>query len=160
MLSIQLLSIAVKLVLCQFWWKVFANVILENKFPSKTYQFRNKKETREFKHLRFCGSNNLSPKLTKNQICVHFSFMNWKSSTCSEPKNYYALWMGVKSHTSLVKTKYFTEFSFIIIHKFAFSLIDTPNKGWLTQGRVEKYRNIIRWFSDYGENAFSPFLKI
>ena len=47
-----------------------------------------------------------------------------------------------------------------LIHKFAFSLIDTLNNGWLTQGRVEKYRNIIRWFSDYGENAFSPFLKI
>ena len=31
-----------------------------------------------------------------------------------------------------------------LIHKFAFSLIDTLNNGWLTQGRVEKYRNIIR----------------
>ena len=47
---------------------MFDKVILENNFSSKTYQFRNKKETREFKRLRFYGSNNLSPKLTKNQF--------------------------------------------------------------------------------------------
>ena len=57
------------LVLRQFWWKVFDKVILENNFSSKTCQFRNKKETREFKHLQFYGSNHLSPKLTKNLIC-------------------------------------------------------------------------------------------
>ena len=44
------------LVLRQFWWKVFDKVILENNFSSKTCQFRNKKETREFKRLRFYGS--------------------------------------------------------------------------------------------------------
>ena len=57
-----------KLVLRQFWWKVFAKVILENKFSSKTCQFSNEKGIRGFKHLRFYGSNNLSPKLTKNQF--------------------------------------------------------------------------------------------
>ena len=63
-----MLSIAFKMVLRQFWWKVFGKAILENKFLSKACQFRNKKETREFKHLRFYKSNNLSPELTKNQI--------------------------------------------------------------------------------------------
>ena len=63
-----ILSISVQLVLRQFWWKVFGKAILENKFLSKTCQFRNKKETREFKHLRFYRINNLSPKLTKNQF--------------------------------------------------------------------------------------------
>ena len=52
----------------QFWWKVFNKAILENKFSSKICQFSNKKETREFKYLRFYGCNNLSPKLTKNHF--------------------------------------------------------------------------------------------
>ena len=33
-----------------------------------TCQFSHKKEAREFKHLQFYGSNNLSPKLTKDQF--------------------------------------------------------------------------------------------
>ena len=49
-------------------YKVFDKVILENKFSSKICQFRNKKETQEFKHLLFYGNNNLSPKLTKNHL--------------------------------------------------------------------------------------------
>ena len=57
-----------KLVLRQFWWKVFDKAILENKFIFKICQFRNEKETREFKHLRFYRSNTLSPKLTKKLI--------------------------------------------------------------------------------------------
>ena len=66
--SFTTVSIAFKMVLRQFWWKVFGKAILKNKLLSKTCQFRNKKETREFKHLRFYRINNLSPKLTKNHF--------------------------------------------------------------------------------------------
>ena len=80
------------MVLRQFWWKVFDKANIANTFSSKTRQFSNKKEIRAFKPLRFYGSNNLPPKLTKNQICVYFSVNLGSGRTvesCSKPRKWF-----------------------------------------------------------------------
>ena len=59
-------SIAVKLVIRQCWWKVFDKAIVENTFSSKTRPFSHEKETQAFEPLQFYGSNHLSPIWTKN----------------------------------------------------------------------------------------------